>query len=150
MYADQPWGDNLLFEMFNCARLVRKHLETRLAAHYDGLTFGDAQALAAIATEQPMQQGRVAARLLINRPAATETINRLERLGLVERRHEPADLRMIYIDVTDKGTDVFNAIFAEISSMEVALHANLTSTEQKELRSSLLEMRKRLILNRDD
>jgi DNA-binding MarR family transcriptional regulator len=57
---------------------------------------------------------------------------------------------MIYIDVTDKGTDVFNAIFEEISSMEVALHANLTSTEQKELRSSLVEMRKRLILNRND
>ena len=41
---------------------------------------------------------------------------------------------MIYMGITD-GTDVFNAIFEEISSMEAALHANLTNGT-KELRSS--------------
>jgi DNA-binding MarR family transcriptional regulator len=149
MCGDQTRDGNLLFEMLDCARVLRTHLEARLAAHQRGLTFGDAQALVLVAYGASLQQNRVATRLRINRPTATEAINRLEKLGLAERRRVSTDLRTRYIDVTDLGSDLSNAITDEVSCLEEAFSANFPSAELNGVRSALLRMRDSLIRDGD-
>jgi MarR family transcriptional regulator for hemolysin len=147
MSSDQVRESNFLFEFFDCARAIRRHLEIRLAARHDGLTFGDAQVLLAIASEPRREQGCVATRLRVGRATATEAINRLEKFGFVQRLPDPKDRRARCVDLTTKGTYVSNVIIAEVARMEQPFIANLTSEERSEMHAALLAMRERLILN---
>ena len=65
------------------------------------------QVLASAAQEPADNQAELADRLGIDRTVLTYLIDDLERLGLVERRPDPADRRRRRITATDKGTTVW-------------------------------------------
>ncbi len=42
--------------------------------------------------------GRIAERLGVSRPAATQLVDKLVEHGMIERRHDPADRRVVLVD----------------------------------------------------
>lgn len=77
------------------------------AATARGLTPQQHQALLAIrgAGDRPVTVGYVAERLILKPHSATGLIDRLEALGLVERRAAPGDRRRALLVLTDKARE---------------------------------------------
>lgn len=79
-----------------------------------GLTPQQHQALLAIrgAGERAVSVGYVAERLILKPHSATGLIDRLEALGLVERRAAPGDKRRALLVLTDKARDLLARLTA--------------------------------------
>ncbi|ARP82025.1 hypothetical protein CAL12_15175 [Bordetella genomosp. 8] len=77
-----------------------------------GLTPQQHQALLAIkaASGETMTVGEVADWLLLRPHSAGELINRLERMGLVERRPDETDRRKVHIGLTQGAQDKLDAL----------------------------------------
>ncbi len=84
------------------------------AATTCGLTPQQHQALLAIrgAGERAVSVGYVAERLILKPHSATGLIDRLEALGLVERRAAPGDKRRALLVLTDKARDLLARLTA--------------------------------------
>lgn len=84
------------------------------AATTCGLTPQQHQALLAIrgAGERAVTVGYVAERLILKPHSATGLIDRLEALGLVERRAAPGDKRRALLVLTDKARDLLARLTA--------------------------------------
>lgn len=67
------------------------------------VTFGQMRVLWVLDLEGPTPLGRVARRLGISDPAATELADRLARAGYVRRRPSPRDRRQVLLELRPKG-----------------------------------------------
>jgi MarR family transcriptional regulator, organic hydroperoxide resistance regulator len=81
--------------------------------------------------EGPMPMRRLAEALDVADASATGIVDRMEKRGLVERRHDTVDRRVVMVDLTDEGRAVFSRmvehrreglirILAELADDEVA------------------------------
>jgi MarR family 2-MHQ and catechol resistance regulon transcriptional repressor len=70
--------------------------------------------------------------------SATGIVDRMEKRGLVERRHGTGDRRQVLVHATDAGARVFRDIGAE---RRTALSAVLTELSEDELAALLTGMR---------
>ncbi|OZI60917.1 MarR family winged helix-turn-helix transcriptional regulator [Bordetella genomosp. 11] len=84
------------------------------AAAERGLTPQQHQALLAIkaAPDETMTVGEIADWLLLRPHSAGELINRLERMGLVERRADAMDRRKVHVALTRAAQDKLDALSA--------------------------------------
>ena len=94
-------------------------LVDRLAKLGRSQVFGDAETPGALATfallfqekwsngETLVRMTDVSRQLLISKPAATQTVNRLVERGLVERVSDENDRRVVYIRATEAGRNFF-------------------------------------------
>jgi DNA-binding MarR family transcriptional regulator len=84
------------------------------AAADAGLTPQQHQALLAIRAQPSgeMLVGTLAERLLLRPHSATELVNRLEKLGLVERRQLEDDRRKVCVAITRCGRDALGSLAA--------------------------------------
>ncbi len=83
------------------------------AAERTGLTMQQHQALLAIIGYPGRERvtiGELAERLQVRHHSAVGLVNRLESLGLVERRQNPADKRQVIIGLSHKGRDVLESL----------------------------------------
>lgn len=83
------------------ARLFARHLETDLRPL--GLALGAFPALLHLWEEDGLTQKELVKRLDIEQPTMANTLARMERDGLIERRRDAADARSQRIYLTDKG-----------------------------------------------
>lgn len=83
--------DNVVFLATDVGRLFRKRFD--VAARQLGVTGPQWRMMAAIRRTPGMNQGALAAWLEVEAITAGRMIDRLEKRGLVERRHDPADRR---------------------------------------------------------
>jgi DNA-binding MarR family transcriptional regulator len=84
------------------------------AAAEAGLTPQQHQALLAVRAEEggEMLVGTLADRLLLKPHSTTELVNRLEKLGLVERRQLEDDRRKVCVAITRHGRGVLGSLSA--------------------------------------
>jgi len=84
------------------------------AAADAGLTPQQHQALLAVRAEEggEMLVGELAERLMLRPHSATELVNRLEKLGLVERRQLKDDRRKVCVAITRHGRTVLGSLAA--------------------------------------
>ena len=61
----------------------------------------------------PLQMSRLADLLDVSVASATGIVDRMEKRGVVERRHSETDRRVVEIHLTKRGTAVFTVIDAE-------------------------------------
>lgn len=78
------------------------HLSRRRIPGWD-LTGSQSSAMATLVDRGPLRMGELAALEGVQLPSATSVVNGLVKLGLVERRADPADRRAVVIDLTGKG-----------------------------------------------
>lgn len=79
---------------------------TRLVRAADlpgGLSSVAASTLFTLATDGPVRLTALATAEHVTQPAMTQLVGRLEREGLVERRHDPSDGRAVLVAITDAG-----------------------------------------------
>lgn len=75
---------------------------------------------------------------LINKAAdLTRLVDKLEKLGLVERFRPDEDRRRVHACVTKKGKRVFSKLIKEIQNVHVEQWSGLSMTEQRQLVSLL-------------
>lgn len=96
-----PQPRSLGFFIMDAARLLRKRFEQE--ARHLGMTSAQLQIMGRIATNEGINQARLAALLDLEPITVCRHIDRMEAAGLVERNPDPNDRRVRLLAVTEKG-----------------------------------------------
>jgi DNA-binding MarR family transcriptional regulator len=119
---------------------VQRHMLERL--HERGFTDLDAAHLNVF--QYPGPQGarpsELAARLGISKQALNYLLGELERLGYIERRPDPDDLRSKRVALTPRGTSAISVIREAVAEMETAWAQQLGPKRFAKLRNLLLDL----------
>jgi DNA-binding MarR family transcriptional regulator len=83
---------------------------------------------------------QVAARLGMSKQALNYLLGDLQRLGYIERHHDPADRRSRKIVATDRGLEAMRVMWAAARSVEREWARRLGATEAAELRALLTRL----------
>ncbi len=92
---------------------------------------------------QGMRPSALAARLGISKQALNYRLGELERLGYLERRADPDDLRSRRIALTDRGRAIIPVIRHAVARTEREWAALVGREELEQLRSTLLALHTR-------
>lgn len=119
---------------------VQRHMLERL--HESG--FDDLDAAHLNVFQYPGPQGArpsdLAARLRISKQALNYLLGELERLGYLERRPDPDDLRSKRVALTRRGTSAIRVIREAVGEIETAWADRLGPKRFAQLRGLLLEL----------
>jgi DNA-binding MarR family transcriptional regulator len=142
--------DALGFVLTDVARMLRGAFERRIANAGLGLTPGEARTLVRIATLEGGRQLDIAQRLGIEPMTLSTYLDRLQSLGYVERRPDPADRRAKLIFTTPAA----GAMIAGIRTEQVELMRQVTSGIAEEdvdlIRDRLRQLRANLSAIEED
>ncbi|WP_420451890.1 MarR family winged helix-turn-helix transcriptional regulator [Ilumatobacter sp.] len=123
------------------ARLLRDAFDARLAEL--GLNLTQASLLGYVDEFGSSTQKRLGDRLGIGRAAIGSVVDRLERLGLVERHPDPGDRRVWLVDVTDAGREIAR----RVTEIDEILRGELRHGIGREERQALSWVLTRLQVN---
>lgn len=82
---------------------------------------------------KPLPSLEIGDRLLQVVPAITGLVDRLEKQGLVSRERSTEDRRVVYVELTGKGTDLLNRMDEPTRELEHTLISHLSDRDQKTL-----------------
>lgn len=114
--TDFELANRLFFRLYQCANMMHK-TAGRTVEEY-GITSQQYAVLSALARPQVingMSVNDLAAFLMVTRQNLTGVINRLERLGLIERARDMNDGRTRLIRMTRNGQDIWDKIRTPIA-----------------------------------
>jgi len=100
-HDDFLFKDTLPYQAQFIARLLQIDYMSRIAQ--TGIAPAQAFVLGELWITEPLSQVELARRLDIGKATVGQTLNRLERAGLIERRRLATDRRVIMIHLTDAG-----------------------------------------------
>jgi DNA-binding MarR family transcriptional regulator len=80
-------------------------------------------------------------RTVLDSATLTGVLDRLEALGLIERRPNPADRRAILILLTDQGRGIAAEIAKIMQTANQELFTTFSPEEEKQLREALIRIR---------
>jgi DNA-binding MarR family transcriptional regulator len=119
---------------------VQRHMLERL--HESG--FDDFDAAYVTVFQYPGPQGtrpsELASRLRVSKQALNHLLGQLERLGYLERRPDPEDLRSKRIALTERGVAVIGVIREAVADLEGVWGEQLGAQRFDQLRDLLLEL----------
>jgi len=98
--------------------------------------------LTVLETAGPLPMGKLADALDVSVASATGIVDRMEQRGLVGRRHDEADRRIVLVHATDAGRAVFNDLAEMRRAGLVNILDRLTNDELKALLVGLRAMSK--------
>jgi DNA-binding MarR family transcriptional regulator len=119
----RPDPDALGFVLIDVARMLRSAFERRIATAGLGLTPGEARALVHVAALEGSRQLDIAQRMGIEPMTLSTYLDRLQSLGFVERRPDPADRRAKLIFTTPAADELITNIRVE----QIDLMGDVTS-----------------------
>src|SRR5438067_591020 len=91
-----------------------------------GVRVGQNLVLAALWDEDGLTPGDVAQRLGVRTPTIVKMATRMESAGLVERRRDPKDARLVRISLTAKGRRLRDSIERELRDLEARALADVS------------------------
>jgi DNA-binding MarR family transcriptional regulator len=106
--------------------------------HRHALSLVHLNVLTALETEGPLAMKRLAELMDVSDASATGIVDRMEKRGLVERRHGTTDRRVVLVHPTSAGVQVFSEMAAHRREM---LSRVLAELSEKEMASLLVGMR---------
>jgi DNA-binding MarR family transcriptional regulator len=101
--------------------------------HRHALSLVHLNVLTALETEGPLAMKRLAELMDVSDASATGIVDRMEKRGLVERRHGTADRRVVLVHPTDTGAKVFSEMAAHRRGMLARVLAELSEDEMAAL-----------------
>jgi DNA-binding MarR family transcriptional regulator len=139
--AAEPFGPPLIGALLRMPwEAVQRHMLDRL--HEQG--FADLDAAHLNVFQYPGPQGarpsELAGRLGISKQALNYLLGELERLGYIERRQHPDDLRSKRILLTPRGTSAVRVIRDAVGEVETTWTEQLGPKRFAQLRDLLLEL----------
>jgi len=120
------------------SKVVRAAAETAVQRH--GLRLGQDHLLAALWAEDGRTPGEIAASVTVTTPAVTKLATRMADAGLLERRPDPHDNRLVRLWLTSAGRALQEPIETERQLLEDQLTATLTKTERLQLIRALTKI----------
>jgi MarR family transcriptional regulator for hemolysin len=84
--------------------------------------------------------GELADHVHVATPTVVKSATRMEASGLLSRRRDPDDARLVRLYLTDRGRSVRHAIEAERDALERRATAMLTAQERQHLLSALTKI----------
>jgi DNA-binding MarR family transcriptional regulator len=119
-------------------KAVRAAVDAALRRH--GLRLGQDHLLAALWEQDGRSPGEIAAATNVTTPAVTKVAARMVDAGLLTRRRDEKDNRLVRFWLTDAGRGLREPVEAERRSLEEKVTENLTATERKYLMSALAKI----------
>jgi DNA-binding MarR family transcriptional regulator len=95
-----------------------------------GLTIAQFDLLVQVGANQPLSQQELAEKLLVTKGNITQMLGKMEKLGLIERKHEWRTKR---ITLTQKGEQIFEEVVPKQELFQALQFQALTKEEQKQL-----------------
>lgn len=87
-----------------------------------------------------MTIGAISMRRGLDPPTVTGIVNRLEQHGLLERRRDREDRRVVKVMLTAAGREVTESLFESAQAMNAMLTHTFSPEEQQELRQKLQQI----------
>lgn len=101
--------------------------------HQHALSLVHLNVLTAIEAEGPLPMSRLAEAMDVSDASATGIVDRMEKRGLVERRHGTGDRRTVLVHPTEAGEQVFRDMAAHRRATLTTVLAELTEDEMAAL-----------------
>lgn len=117
------------------SKLVRAVTDEAMSRH--GVRVGQNIMLQVLSETDGLTPGEIAMRIGNTVPTIVNTATRMETAGLLVRRRDPDDARLVRLYLTDRAREVYPVIQAERRDIERRMTAMLTDEEQRHLRSAL-------------
>lgn len=123
----QRWGAvpsmGAITSIMRAQQILLAEVDTVLKPY--GLTFARYEALVLLtfAQQNALPMSKIGERLMVHPTSVTNTIDRLQRAGLVDRRPNPRDGRGTLASITDRGREVCDAATQDLMAMEFGLGA---------------------------
>jgi DNA-binding MarR family transcriptional regulator len=119
-------------------KVLRAVAEGAMQRH--GLHLGQNHLLAALWERDGRTPGEVAAALNVTTPTVVKMATRMTAAGLLTRRRDERDNRLVRLWLTDAGRALREPIEAERQAMEEEITADLTDAEREHLLSALAKI----------
>jgi DNA-binding MarR family transcriptional regulator len=119
-------------------KVLRAVAEAAMQRH--GLHLGQDHLLAVLWERDGSTPGEVAAAVNVTTPAVVKMASRMAEAGLLTRRRDDRDNRLVRLWLTDVGRALQEPIEAERRLMEEKITAELTETEREHLLSALAKI----------
>jgi MarR family transcriptional regulator, organic hydroperoxide resistance regulator len=110
-----------------------------------GVYPGQVPLLKALDDSDGLSQRELSSTLSIRPSTVTMTLRRMERNGLVYRRRDPFDQRVIRIYITERGRSSTREIDRIVGNMEQRVFKNFTDEEKILMKRMLIQMQNNLI-----
>jgi DNA-binding MarR family transcriptional regulator len=137
-----PGSKSIGWALLQAARLHRGRMGDKLTQV--GLFAGQEQVIQALAAQGLMTMGDLATILRVRPPTASKTVSRLASLGLVERRTEPGDARIVRVRLTEAGLERSKQIATLWDEVEDELLEGFDGKDRKRMRKLLRKAAKNL------
>ena len=135
--------NNVAFLTSDVARLLRKRFE--YATRYSGITGPQWRALQLVNVNPGINQGTLAALLEVEAITAGRMIDRLEKMGLVERRANPGDRRVWLLHLTERAAPLLERLRDRALNVIAEYTAIFSDVERDQLVSHLRRLREKLL-----
>ena len=109
------------------AEVLRAHCEERGKPYV--ITPPQWGALSLLLVQDGMTIGAMSQKRGVDAPAATGIITRLEQNGLVERRHDREDRRVVKVYLTDEGKDISHTLVSSVEHFELSIKRGFSEGE---------------------
>lgn len=119
-------------------KAVRAVADARMRRH--GLHLGQDHMLALLWTQDGRTPGQVAAALGVTTPTVVKAATRMSASGLLERRPDEHDHRLVRLWLTDAGRALRGPVEAERHRLEQELTAHLDPVEREQLLTTLAKI----------
>jgi MarR family transcriptional regulator, organic hydroperoxide resistance regulator len=120
------------------SKVIRAAADAAMRRH--GLRLGQDHLLAALWEQDGRTPGEIAAATNVTTPAVTKVAARMAGAGLLTRRRDERDNRLVRFWLTDAGRALHKPIETERRLLEEKITANLTATERRYLMSALAKI----------
>lgn len=119
-------------------RLFARSMDRQLAEL--NVAHGQIPSLAALWQEDGISQSELCQRVNIEQPTMANTLNRMERDGLISRKPDPKDRRRALIHLTERGRSLEHDLSGTVKRVNDAASDGLGKKELKEARRLLSRM----------
>jgi MarR family transcriptional regulator, organic hydroperoxide resistance regulator len=120
------------------SKVLRAVTESAMQRH--GLHLGQNHLLAVLWDQDGRTPGEIAAAVNVTTPAVVKMATRMEEAGLITRRRDDRDNRLVRLWLTDPGRALQGPIEAERQFIDEKVTENLTATEREHLRNALAKV----------
>lgn len=129
---------DLLALFTQAAKLLREAADEAMSRH--GVRVGQHIVLSVLWEQDGLTPGEIARRLGAATPTIVNTATRMEEAGLVVRRPDPADARLVRLHLTPRAQSAREPVRDARAALERHATASLTAAELDHLRSALTKI----------
>jgi MarR family transcriptional regulator, organic hydroperoxide resistance regulator len=128
----------LLALFTQAAKVLREAADEAMSRH--GVRVGQHIVLSTLWEQDGLTPGEIARRLHTSTPTIVNTATRMEEAGLVTRKPDPADARLVRLHLSPHGRSVREPVRDARAALERRATATLTAAELDHLRSALAKI----------